>query len=223
MLPATVFPSWHPLVIIWLPVYSSRVNRCENQLLWSRWENKQPAGAEFAIIHVELADDKDESCLLLAGKHRDYPGKNRLWITSSRERAFGSTLAHQITHIVFASRFPQGMPVWANEGISSLQDDDLRANKRFQLVKQIANSGQWPSLYVLLNLKSMAATDAKNNALAESVTFYLLTLGSKQTFIQFIDDAMVSGWDRTLQKHYRIAGIPMLQAAWQNWVRQQVK
>ena len=116
-------------------------------------------GIEVTHIHIEIDETKDDGFTLLAGPGRRFSGDNRMWLTTSRTRAVGSTLAHEITHVVLAARFPAGMPVWANEGIASLQDDDERKASRKKLLRALTQQKKWPSLTRVLDLKSMPSSD----------------------------------------------------------------
>ena len=176
-----------------------------------------PEGQGRTHITVELAKDKDEGLTWLCGPGRAVRGDHRMWLTTSRERAVGSTLEHEITHVVLAVRFPKGMPVWANEGIASLADDVERHRTRRELQQQWARSGQWPSLEKVLYQRTLPPSDQAGYAASVSLTEFLLTKGDRRALIAFIQQAGQDGWDAALGKCYGIADIGELQRQWQAW------
>ncbi len=64
-----------------------------------------PEGSEFALIHVQLSANVDEGLTMLMD--RPEQGHHRVWLTTSKERALGSTLAHEIAHLVLRAGFPR--------------------------------------------------------------------------------------------------------------------
>ncbi len=182
------------------------------------WLGKElPDGRGRTHITVELSKDKDEGLTWLCGQGRAVRGDHRMWLTTSRERAVGSTLEHEVTHVVLAVRFPQGMPVWANEGIASLADDEERHKTRRELQREWARSGQWPTLEKLLYQRTIDPSDQAGYAAAVSLTEFLLTKGDRRALIAFVEHAALDGWDAALGKSYGIDGVPELQRQWQAW------
>ncbi|MBI3465541.1 MAG: hypothetical protein HY000_21185 [Planctomycetes bacterium] len=176
-----------------------------------------PEGKEFTHINVILAEELDSGLTLLAGPGRGLPGNNQIQLETTRDRATGSTLAHEIVQVVLASRFPQGMPAFATEGIAGLYDDAERLAIRKQLVSDFARTNRWPSLEVLLQSKSIDPSNGTGYATAASLTEFLLAQGDRARFLSFVEDAGQGGWDRALAQHYRIASVRELQQRWQSW------
>ncbi len=176
-----------------------------------------PDGKGRTHITVELSKDKDEGLTWLCGQGRAVRGDHRMWLTTTPERAVGSTLEHEVTHVVLAVRFPQGMPAWANEGIASLADDEARQRIRGDLRAEWARSGQWPSLEKVLYQRKLDPSDQSGYAASVSLTEYLLTKGDRRAVIAFVELAATDGWDAALGKSYGISGIAELQRQWQAW------
>jgi hypothetical protein len=182
------------------------------------WLGKElPEGQGLTHITLKISKDKDEGLTLLCGPGRATPGDHRVWLETSPERATGTTLAHEITHIVLAVRFPKGMPAWANEGIASLEDDEERHHARQELVRQWTRSGQWPSLDRVLYLRTMAPSDQASYAASVSLTEFLLTKAEPRALIDCVERAQLDGWDAALGKCYGIGSIAELQRQWQEW------
>jgi hypothetical protein len=193
----------------------AEVLRKEVALAWLGEE--LPEGKGLTHITVELAKDQDEGLTLLCGPGRALSGDHRMWLKTSPERATGTTLAHEVTHIVLAIHFPKGMPAWANEGIASLEDDEERHETRRKLVQQWARSGQWPSLDRVLDLRVIAPSDQAGYAASVSLTEFLLAKADRSTLIGFIELAQQDGWNTALSKCYGIANVAELQRQWQDW------
>jgi hypothetical protein len=177
-----------------------------------------PPGREVVHITVELSSEEDRGLTLLCGPGRALRGDHRMWLTTSRERALGSTLAHEMTHVVLAARFPRGMPVWANEGIASLCDDAQRGEDRRQLWRQWAREGRFPELEKVLYAASIAPTDETAYAVGVSVTEYLLSRGDRARLIQFVEQGQRDGWDAALRDSYGLADVGELERHWQAWL-----
>jgi hypothetical protein len=176
-----------------------------------------PEGKGMTHITVELSKEKDEGLTWLCGPGRAFGGDHRMFLSTSRERALGSTLEHEVTHVVLAVRFPKGMPAWANEGIASQADDEERHKIRRDLYRQWARSGQWPSLQKVLYQRTIAPSDQAGYAASSSLVEFLLIKGERRELIAFIEQAGQDGWDAALGKSYGIAGIAQLQRQWQAW------
>lgn len=182
------------------------------------WLGREIAeGKEFTHINVILSDEADTGLTLLAGPGRALPGNNRIQLETTRDRALGSTLAHEIVHVVLASRFPQGMPAFASEGIASLYDDEERVSVRRQLLSEFARTNRWPSLESLLRAQSIDPANGTGYATAASLTAFFLAQSDRVRFLAFVEDGSQSGWDRALAQHYRIASVGELQQRWQLW------
>ena len=185
------------------------------------WLGKEfPKGQEFTLIRVFLSHDVDEGLTLLAGSGREIQGSHRMWLETTAELATGSTLAHEITHVVLSSRFPEGMPAWANEGIASLADDNGRAKRRSEILRHFAENNRWPSVAEILDTRAIDPTDESGYALAVSLTKFLLSRADHAAFIQFVERGSLNGWDKALKDSFGIDGATALQKQWQTWVRQ---
>jgi hypothetical protein len=181
-----------------------------------KWLGKElPPGEAFTFINVTLADDVDEGWVLLAdGRYRTM---HRISLTTSRDRALGSTLAHELTHVILSSQFPQGMPIWAHEGIASLADDRARTARRQQILSGFLARG-FPEIGSVLTAQVIHPTDEAGYAISVSLTEYLLAHGGRQTFLKFVAAGSGGGWDAALDQFYGIRDVKDLQTQWQTWV-----
>jgi hypothetical protein len=176
-----------------------------------------PPSVGRVIIHVDVDDSAKDHGLFwpIDTAQRKY---HKLWLTTSRERAVGSTLHHEMTHVVFAIRYPHRLPAWADEGAASLHDDPQRREIQRRIIDWYARTDNWPNLQVLLQAPTIAANDQASYSAAASLTQYLLTRGDKANFLRFAMTGQTAGWERAVQQHYGINSVSQLQFVWQSWV-----
>ncbi len=177
-------------------------------------------GREFTMIHVEFSQGVDEGLTWLCGPNRPVGGHHRIWLTTTPDRAVGSTLRHEVTHVVLNAMFPQGMPAWTNEGVASLYDDEGRVADRAKIMRRIERSGRWPALRRLLDQPRIRPTDEVAYALSTSLTRYLVSVGGRPRLLQFAARSSSVGWDRAVKEYYGFADVDDLQKRWQAWVSQ---
>lgn len=184
----------------------------------SKWlGEKLPPSVGMAMIHVRLSQTKDQGLSLVA----DGAGRlsHQVWLTTSRGRAVGTTLAHELTHVVLATRYPGQLPAWANEGAASFCDDRERHETRRSVLAWYANTGNWPRLRSVLEAEAISPLDQAKYAVAASVTRYLLDRSEKDRFLEFCVAGRRGGWDAALLQYYEIADVATLESDWQNWVQ----
>lgn len=193
----------------------AQAERFRKQIALAQLGQELPGGREFTHINVELSSDKDEGLTLLCGEGRRFSGDHRIWLTTTRQLALGSTLAHEIAHVVLNAQFPRGMPAWANEGIASQFDDDKSKAIRKRILKGFVRTGQWPSVQNVLDARRIHPTDQTAYAVSVSLVEFILARADRKTFLKFIDDGNKIGWEAALRKHYQIFNV---QKDWQSWV-----
>jgi hypothetical protein len=192
---------------------------------WRRAIAKQWLGEELppsagqTTVNVSFSDEKDAG--LTWAKADPRIKYHTLYLTTTPDRALGSTLAHEMAHVVLATRFPhpERLAAWLEEGIASSYDDDARLTQRRHVLALIAKTGNWPDLAELLNSPTIAARDKAAYTAAASLTEFLMTRGDRRTLLAFGQDANKTGWDAALHKHYGIANTAALQRSWQQWVQ----
>ena len=182
-----------------------------------QWLDEElPPSAGRAIIAVTLRDEEDSGLTWPIGgdSKRKY---HRVWLTTSRQGAIGSTLNHEIVHVVFATRFPDRLAAWAEEGAASLADDQQRIDVRRRTIRWCAKTGNWPDLHTVFAAPTIPTNDQMTYSIAASVTEYLLSRSDKATFVRFAEMGKRRGWDQALQECYGVHTTHDLQTAWQAW------
>ncbi len=173
------------------------------------------AGEGPAIIHVQLSDQKDEAMTWpMAARGREH---HMVWITSNSELALGSTLAHEITHVVLITRFGDDFPHWANEGIAGICDDAPTKQIRARLLRKFAAERSWPRLRDVLDAESISPADQNAYTVSVSLTRFLLSRGTQAEFIAFVTHGAKSGWDAAVRDAYGFQRVEQMEIAWQTW------
>lgn len=148
----------------------------------------------------------------------------QMHVSGSLERILDSVLPHEVTHTVFAYRFRQPLPRWADEGGSVLSEDDHERQKHDELIRRfLAKGNQAYRLRKLMTMMTYPNTGEDVITLyAEgySVVRFLVDSSSKPAFLDFLADGIQPqvGWDRALQKHYGLKNIEQLEQAWLKWM-----
>ena len=174
-----------------------------------------PDGIAPTVIRVIISDEEDKGLTWVADRADRL--SHMMWLTTSRERATGSTLAHEMAHVVMATRFPGELPAWLDEGIASRQDDARRIAARREILAWYARTGNWPSLVEMFAAQKIAGSDRAKYALAASLTDYLLTQNDAAKLFEFAQAGRELGWDAALRTHYGIAHTRELESRWRVW------
>lgn len=174
-----------------------------------------PPSIGAAIIHFELSEVEDSGMTwAIDSPERKY---HKVWLETSRPRAVGATLKHEITHVVLATRFPSRLPTWVEEGCASFADDADRLRTRKSILDWYARTNKWPSLHPVLNAPAMAATDQTSYAIAASLTDFLMNRGGREKLLSFAESVQQKGLSSALNRHYQIDGVQELNDQWKSW------
>ncbi len=177
-----------------------------------------PPGAGAAVIRVELSGTEDNGFTYAM----DSPNRKRhlVWLKATRDAVTGEALYHEVVHVVFATRFPDRLPAWIEEGIAGLKDGPRRIRARQQMIQRFARTGNWPDCAGLFEAQTIPADRQASYSVAGSVTRFLLSRGDKANLLRFAVSGKQQGWDRALQRHYGLASVAHLERAWRAWASQ---
>ena len=186
-----------------------------------QWLGKElPAGAGPTMITVVDSRLEDRGLTWpIDNPKRKY---HKVWLRTSPDRAPGSTLRHEITHVVFATQFPHRLPAWVEEGIASLGDDPERSQIRARVIRRLARAGDWPRLETVFREPTIPTSHQAEYSIATSVVEYLLSRADGATLLRFAATGRDQGWDRAAEEHYGLRSVGDLQAAWQTWAAREV-
>jgi hypothetical protein len=184
-----------------------------------QWLGKElPRATGESVIYVSFSLNEDRGLTWA----KDHPGRtlHNVYLTTTPEKAVGSTLYHELAHTVLATQFPHPnrLPSWVEEGIASRYDDDSRRAARDQLLRSWSRTGNAPQLAQLLEKDDMRAFDETSYAAATSLVSFLLTKGDERELLTFAVAGQRGGWADALHAHYGIRSHRDLQTQWQAWL-----
>ena len=133
------------------------------------------------------------------------------------DRILASALPHEITHTVFAEFFGGPMPRWADEGASLLSEDlrELRRHDRI-VADLLARRGDL-SLPRLFKVEDYPDDLMGFYGQGYSVSRFLVEIGGRPRFLEFVRDGLRRGWDVAARTHYGLADCQELDRAWRSW------
>ena len=133
------------------------------------------------------------------------------------DRILASALPHEVTHTIFAAYFGGPMPRWADEG-ASLLSEDLREKRRHDqiVLDLLARRGNF-AIGRLFTMEEYPSDLMGFYGQGYSVSRFLVEVGGRPRFLQFVRDGMRSGWDRAASAHYGLADCRELDRAWRSW------
>lgn len=173
-----------------------------------------PASRRPAVLYVKVDETRSFARTL-----PNPSGEGHLvWLVGSREAVTGALLEHELVHVAFATRFGNGLPRWANEGVASGFDNQRRHELRQQQLAGFVDIDSWPHLDRLLMSE---IREPWQYAAAVSLTDYLVQRGGREHFLAF---AVASKTDarQALEDYYGFESLEALQTAWQRAVRDEM-
>jgi hypothetical protein len=153
------------------------------------------------------------------GFHKGRVTDQSMTVEGRLERILASALPHEITHTIFAAYFGGPMPRWADEGASLLSEDQLELQRHDQIVIDLfARRGEIP-LSRLFRVENYPSDLMSFYGQGYSISRFLIEMGGRSRFLQFVRDGRKDGWDAATQTHYQLANVRELDRAWRAWHR----
>lgn len=135
------------------------------------------------------------------------------------ERILASAVPHEVTHTIFAAYFGGPMPRWADEGASLLSEDQWERSRHDQIaVNLMARRGEIP-LAQLFDIDEYPKDLMSFYGQGYSISRFLIEIGGRPRFLQFVREGLESGWDGATLEHYGLADVNELDRAWRSWHR----
>jgi hypothetical protein len=133
------------------------------------------------------------------------------------DRILASALPHEVTHTIFAAYFGGPMPRWADEGASLLSEDDREIRRHDQIVLDLlTRRGDLP-LTTLFRVEEYPKDLMGFYGQGYSVSRFLVEMGGRPRFLQFVKDGSRLGWDSAAKSHYGLSNCRELDRAWRSW------
>jgi hypothetical protein len=177
-----------------------------------------PPGIGRTTINVRFSPDRD-SGLTWAVDHPDRK-LHTVYLFARPDESVGSTLAHEMAHVVLATQcpHPHRLPAWVEEGIASQYDNSARRQTRGNVLRFFASREDWPQVSGVVSSSNIPSEDTRSYAVAVSLTEMLLESGGKQTFLEFGRMAGRDGFQPAIARYYQVRDMAELQIRWQKWV-----
>src|SRR5690348_1409559 len=117
------------------------------------------------------------------------------------DRILASALPHEVTHTIFAAYFGGPMPRWADEGASLLSEDLIERRRHDQIAMDLlAHRGEM-SLSRLFQVENYPRDLMGFYGQGYSVSRFLIEMGGRPRFLEFVRDGMSHGWDTAARTH----------------------
>jgi hypothetical protein len=145
-------------------------------------------------------------------------------VRGSLERVLDSVVPHEVCHTIFASKFRRPLPRWADEGAATLVEHPSERLRQVDLLNRVFGKRQQMPLQTLFAIREYPADPealytlyAEGYSLAE---FLVQRTGpeGKRVYLDFLGEALASGWDTAIEKHYGFDSIKDLEQHWGKWV-----
>ena len=145
-------------------------------------------------------------------------------VRGSLERVLDSVVPHEVCHTIFASKFRRPLPRWADEGAATLVEHPSERLRQVDLLNRVFGKREQMPLQTLFAIREYPANPedlytlyAEGYSLAE---FLVQRTGAegKRVYLDFLGEALTSGWDTAIEKHYGFASVAELEQHWGKWV-----
>ena len=144
----------------------------------------------------------------------------QMTIQGSRQRLLDSVLPHEITHMIFASHFRRPVPRWADEGGATSVEHSSERNKYLRMLLGFLRSNRGIAFNNMYHMTNYPRDVLPLYSQGFSLSEFLIQLGGKRKFIEYIGDGMNGGqWSAATKRHYGITDLGTLQNTWLAWVR----
>lgn len=195
---------------------AERAERCRKELAL-RWLGRElPPWNARCPIRVRLTDGE-------AGGVTSFGfGKNRvndrvMTLEGRLDRILASALPHEVTHTIFADHLGGPMPRWADEGASLLSEDDREKQRQDRIAANLIAGRKEIELARLFKIEEYPQDLLGFYGQGYSVSRFLIEVGGRRRFLNFVRDGSRKGWDAAARSHYGLADCRELDRAWHSW------
>ena len=151
------------------------------------------------------------------GFHQGRVTDQSMTVEGRLDRILASALPHEVTHTIFAAYYGGPMPRWADEGASLLSEDERELRRHDRIATDLfARRGELP-LAQLFRVETYPKDLMSFYGQGYSISRFLIEMGGRPRFLQFVRDGMKQGWDTATRTHYQLADVRELDRAWRSW------
>jgi hypothetical protein len=133
------------------------------------------------------------------------------------DRILASALPHEITHTVFAAYYGGPMPRWADEGASLLSEDLRERQRHDKIAEDLLHRRRDLPLGRLFVIEDYPKDLMGFYGQGYSIARFLVEIGGRPRFLEFVRDGMKGGWDSATRMHYSLNDVRELDRAWRSW------
>ena len=145
----------------------------------------------------------------------------RMSIQGSAERILDSVLPHEITHMIYASRFRRPLPRWADEGGATTVENINERSKYRHMLDQFLRTGRGIAFNRMFAMTEYPPDVMPLYAQCYSLAEYLIQIGGRRRYVEFLDDGLkTNDWSGAVARNYGIGDLGQLQNTWLAWVKQ---
>ena len=144
-----------------------------------------------------------------------------MFVQGPQERILDSVLPHEVNHTIFACHFRRPLPRWADEGASTLVEDESERRRQMLTALDVLKSGRRIPFRGLMNIMEYPKnTDDVMTLYAEGYVLcdMLVQKGGRKKYLDFINAANRDGWDRAVHVFYGYRGVDALEQEWSKWL-----
>jgi hypothetical protein len=175
-----------------------------------------PAWSTPCPIRVKLTRG-EAGGLTSFGFDRGRVSDQNMVVEGRLERILASALPHEITHTVFAAYFGGPMPRWADEGASLLSEDLVERQRQDRIAGDLLRRRGDLPLGRLFRIEEYPSDLLGFYGQGYSISRFLIEMGGRPRFLQFVREGTRSGWDVATRNHYGLADVRELDRAWRSW------
>lgn len=142
-------------------------------------------------------------------------------VNGNRRNAINSVIPHEVNHTVFATFFRRPLPRWADEGASSITEEETERALLRSYLNQVKGGKYYIPLRSLLTIEDYPKDNGFVGSLyaeGHSLTSFMLHKKSPGVFVQLLCDFPNKGWEVAIRDGYGYESIRELETAWLEWV-----
>ncbi len=140
-------------------------------------------------------------------------------IQGSAQRVVDSVLPHEITHMIFACKFRQPVPRWADEGAATSVEDISERTKYRRMLVEFLQTNRGIAFRTMVNSKDYPTDAMPFYAQSFTSAEFLIARGGKQRYVAFVQEGInTDDWSGALRKYYGYQDLGTFQNVWLSWV-----
>ena len=197
---------------------AERAEACRVSVAKAWLGRELPAWTTPCPVHVVITKGEGGG-ITSFGFHGGRVTDQRMTVEGRLERILASAIPHEVTHTIFASYFGSPMPRWADEGASLLSEDNRELRRHDQIVVDLlGRHGELP-LSRLFVIEEYPKDLMSFYGQGYSISRFLIEMGGRPKFLEFVRDGLNEGWDASTRAHYELTNVRELDRAWKSWHR----